>query len=402
VTASDPQTASRHGIDLVEIARVRRLVNELPREDLLRLFSERELGGAESALEPARLAARFAAKEACQKLFPRETAMGEIAPGDFEIISDGYGAPQVVCTPNASDVLARHWLEGISLSLSHDGTHATAVAVAQPRQLAAPAAGRFMYHCLPIRRRVVMSNLRRAFGAVLDDRQIVTVAQGFYAHLLRSLAEFARVNLTPRARRPVVRVENIEAILKAHALGKGVLILSGHFGNWEVVLPQAIEGFAQYRGQFHILRRPLPLRFLDRLLTRRMRKSGLEVIPKRGSLQTILNRLGAGDAVVFIMDQHAGARDGVLVEFLGSPAWTFRSLALIALSTKAPVVPAAVWREADGSHVLRFEEAMWPVEGATADEAIAANTRRYNAALERIIMRHPEQWFWFHRRWKQR
>jgi Kdo2-lipid IVA lauroyltransferase/acyltransferase len=402
VTASDPQTASRYGIDLVEIARVRRLVDELPREDLLRVFSERELGDAAAGLEPARLAARFAAKEACLKLFPRETALGEIAPGDFEIVSDGYGAPQVICTAQAADVLARHWFEDIALSLSHDGSHATAVAAARPRRLDAPAAGKFMYHCVPIRRRVVMSNLRRAFGASLDDHQIVTLAQGFYAHLLRSLSEFARVNLTPRSLHPPVRVENVEAILKAHALGKGVLVLSGHFGNWEVVLPQAIESFAQYKGQFHILRRPLRPGLLDRLVTHRMRKSGLEVIPKRGSLQTILDRLGAGDAVVFIMDQHAGARDGVLAEFFGSPAWTFRSLALMALSTKAPVVPAALWREADGSHVLRFEEALWPVDGATADEAIAANTRRYNAVLERIIMRHPEQWFWFHRRWKPR
>ncbi len=198
MTASDPQTASRYGIDLVEIARVRRLVDELPREDLLRVFSERELGDAAAGLEPARLAARFAAKEACLKLFPRETALGEIVPGDFEIVSDGYGAPQVICTANAADVLARHWLEDIALSLSHDGSHATAVAVARPRRLDAPAAGKFMYHCVPIRRRVVMSNLRRAFGASLDDHQIVTLAQGFYAHLLRSLSEFARVNLTPR------------------------------------------------------------------------------------------------------------------------------------------------------------------------------------------------------------
>ncbi len=402
MTASGPPTASLYGIDLVEIARVRRLVDELPREDLLRVFSERELGDAAAGLVPARLAARFAAKEACLKLFPRETALGEIAPGDFEIVSDGYGAPAVICTAKASDVLARHWFEDIALSLSHDGSHATAVAAARPRRLDAPAAGKFMYHCVPIRRRVVMSNLRRAFGASLDDRQIVTLAQGFYAHLLRSLSEFVRVNLTPRSRHPAVRVENIEAILKAHALGKGVLVLSGHVGNWEVALPQAIESFPQYRGQFHILRRPLRPGLIDRLVTHRMRKSGLEVIPKRGSLQTILDRLGAGDAVVFIMDQHAGARDGVLAEFFGSPAWTFRSLALVALSTKAPVVPAAVWREADGSHVLRFEEAMWPVDGASADEAIAANTRRYNAVLERIIMRHPEQWFWFHRRWKPR
>ena len=392
--------SSRYGIDLVEIARVRRLLHEMPQEDLLRVFSERELEDAR--LEPARLAARFAAKEACLKLFPRETALGEISPGDFEIESDGYGAPRVNCAAAAADALARHWMDGISLSLSHDGTHATAVAAAQPRQLEAPVAGRLMYHCLPIRRRVVMANLRRAFGETLEHRQIVTVAQCFYAHLLRSVSEFAAVNLTPRTCHPVVRVENVEAILRAHAIGKGVLVLSGHFGNWEIVLPRAIESFPQYRGQFHILRRPLWPGLLDRIVTQRMRRSGLEVIPKRGSLQTILDRIGAGDAVVFIMDQHAGARDGVLVDFFGSPAWTFRSLALIALSTKAPVVPAALWREADGSHVLRFEEAMWLVDGATADEAIAANTRRYNAAVERIIMRHPEQWFWFHRRWKPR
>jgi KDO2-lipid IV(A) lauroyltransferase len=372
-------------------------MDEMPRADLLRVFSERELGGA----EPARLAARFAAKEACLKLFPRETALAEIEPGDFEIVSDGYGAPRVLCTPRAADVLARHWVADIALSLSHDGSHATAVAIAQPRRMAAPAAGRFMYHCLPVRRRVVMENLRRAFGNDLDDRQIVAVAQAFYAHLMRSAAEFARVNLAPWAARPAVRIENIDAILNAYNLGKGVLVLSGHFGNWEVVLPAAIAQFPQYRGRFHILRRPLPAG-LDRLVTRRMRKSGLGTIPKRGSLQTILDRLQARDAVVFIMDQHAGARDGVRAEFFGSPAWTFRSLALVALSTGAPVVPAALWREPDGSHVLRFEEALGTVDGASAGEAIVTNTRRYNAALERIILRHPEQWFWVHRRWKER
>ncbi|HEV3113609.1 MAG TPA: 4'-phosphopantetheinyl transferase superfamily protein [Candidatus Binataceae bacterium] len=400
MSTPDPRIAGRHGIDLVEIARMRRLLEETPREDLLRIFSQRELGDVAGGRDAARLAARFAAKEACLKLFPRQTALGELEAGDFEIVSDAYGAPRVNCTPRAADVLARQWLADISLSLSHDGTHATAVAVALPRRLYAPAAGRFMYHCLPIRRRVVMSNLKRAFGAVLDEQQIVTLAQGFYGHLLRSIAEFAR-NLMPWGRRPVVRVENVEAILNAYHLGRGVLVLSGHFGNWEVALPAGMEHFPEYRGRFHVLRRPLP-RWLDGLVVRRMRKGGLGVIPKRGSLEMILDRLAARDAVIFIMDQHAGARDGVLVDFFGSPAWTFRSLALVALRTSAPVVPAALWREDDGSHVMRFEEALPTVDGADADEAIAANTRLYNAALERIILRHPEQWFWMHRRWKPR
>jgi KDO2-lipid IV(A) lauroyltransferase len=199
-----------------------------------------------------------------------------------------------------------------------------------------------------------------------------------------------------------VRVENIDAILAAHALGRGTLLLSGHFGNWEVALPAAIESFPQYRGRFHVVRRPLRTRWFDRLVTRRMRAGGLGVISKRGGLQTILDRLAAKDAVVFIMDQHAGARDGVLADFFGHPAWTFRSLALIALSTGAPVVPVALWREADGTHVLRFEQALRPAAAAGAGETIAANTQRYNAALERLILRHPEQWLWLHRRWKDR
>ncbi len=108
MSASGPQAPTRCGIDLVPIARVRRLLTESPREDLLRVFSESELEGGADALEPARLAARFAAKEACLKLFPRETALGEIEPRDFEVVSDGYGAPRVVCAPKAADALARN------------------------------------------------------------------------------------------------------------------------------------------------------------------------------------------------------------------------------------------------------------------------------------------------------
>ena len=162
----------------------------------------------------------------------------------------------------------------------------------------------------------------------------------------------------------------------------------------------AIEAFPQYRDRLHILRRPINPALLDRFITRRFRRAGLEVIPKRGSLDHLLACLQRGDAVVFIMDQHAGGRDGVLVDFFGHPAWTFRSLAVIALSTGAPVVPATAWREADGTHVLSFGEALSTIDHVKPGEAIRANTQLYNRALERIIRRHPEQWIWMHRRWK--
>ena len=79
---------------------------------------------------------------------------------------------------------------------------------------------------------------------------------------------------------------------------------------------------------------------------------------------------------------------------------TLRSLAVIALSTGAPVVPASSWRESAGQHVLRFESPLLAVEHADVNEAIRLSTRAFNQALERLIVRRPEQWWWVHRRWK--
>jgi holo-[acyl-carrier-protein] synthase len=124
---------TRCGIDTVEIARVERLLRGTPDEDLRRIFSEEELCDAgEGSGRTASLAARFAAKEACLKLFPRETALGLIGPADFAVARDGYGAPRVVCSPRALELIARHRLNAIAVSLAHDTTRASAVAVAEP------------------------------------------------------------------------------------------------------------------------------------------------------------------------------------------------------------------------------------------------------------------------------
>jgi KDO2-lipid IV(A) lauroyltransferase len=77
-----------------------------------------------------------------------------------------------------------------------------------------------------------------------------------------------------------------------------------------------------------------------------------------------------------------------------------KSLALLALTTEAPVVPAYTWREADGTHVLRFEEPLPLIDGDDVGDAICRNTATYNAALERVLLAHPDQWIWMHRRWK--
>jgi phosphopantetheine--protein transferase-like protein len=394
-------SASRCGIDTVEIARVERLLRETPEDDIARIFSRAELDECAGAGRAASLAARFAAKEACLKLFPRETALGTMVAEDFSVERDPYGAPRVVCSAAAQTVLGRNRIKGISVSLSHDRTSATAVALAHPMVADAPWLGRAMYRLLPLRRKVVLENLRRVFGDATPAAEIETLAQAHYAHIGRLLWEFLRFPwLSEERRRSMVRVENLDALIAALGQGKGVLILTGHFGNFEVATAAGLDSFPEARGRFWFVRRPVKPPWLDRLVARRFARAGFGILPKRGGLDAILDKLAAGDLVVFPFDQHASRKDGVLVEFFGHPAGTFRSLSVIALSTGAPVVPAASWREPDGTHVLRFEAALAPIEHADADEAIRLNTRAYNAALEPLIVRHPEQWWWAHRRWK--
>ena len=123
---------TRCGIDTVEIARVERLLLRTSTEDLIELFSRVELSDVgEGPGRAARLAARLAAKEACLKLFPRETARGLIGPEDFSVALDGYGAPCIVCSPRAQQLLARYCLSTIAVSLTHTRTSASAVTVAE-------------------------------------------------------------------------------------------------------------------------------------------------------------------------------------------------------------------------------------------------------------------------------
>lgn len=402
--AADPAAVAptRCGIDSVELVRIERLLAETAPADLTKIFSLQEL--ADSGDGPARtasLAARYAAKEACAKLFPRELSLGQIEPAEFSVERDAYGAPQIVCGPKAQALLDRHRIRTIAVSLTHDRVTASAVALALPAQADVPLAGKVLYHTLPFRRQVIVDNLRRVFGAAVPKREIERLAQAHYAHLWHLLGEFLRFRWMSSARQAAtVRVENVETLAAALALGKGLLVLTGHFGNFEVATVAGLASFPEMRGRIHFVRRAIKPAWLDALVTRRFRRAGFGVMAKRGSLDAILDRLGAGDVIVFPFDQHASPPDGIEVEFFGHPAWTFKSLAIIALATRAPVLPAASWREPDESHVLRFEQAVPLIECENVNDEIQRNTRAYNATLERLVLRHPEQWFWVHRRWK--
>jgi holo-[acyl-carrier protein] synthase len=144
------------GVDLTDINRVKDLINHSTNVDLQGIFSQEELDYAgKSNNRYGRLAARFAAKEACLKLFPMETAIASIDLSDFSVKNDAYGGPHISLSPRASILLDLHGFEQISISLSHTKDHAMAMVIATRKDFQLPLIGRLMYWLLPIRRKLV-------------------------------------------------------------------------------------------------------------------------------------------------------------------------------------------------------------------------------------------------------
>jgi KDO2-lipid IV(A) lauroyltransferase len=259
------------------------------------------------------------------------------------------------------------------------------------------ALGLLAYAVLRGRRRVAEDNLARVFGT-LPTAERRALAVRCFRELGATAIECCRLFFgAPAPLLARVRVRGIEHIRAAMAEGRGAFYLTGHFGNWELLA--AAHVLAGYR--LSVVARPLDNPYLDDVVARARERSGLRVIGKREAVRGVRAALARGECVGILLDQDAG-RAGVFVPFLGHPASTSRSLAVLALKTRAPVVPAFLHRLPDGGHELILEPAIPLVTSGDLEADIAANTARFTAVLERHIRLRPEQWFWVHRRWKTR
>lgn len=263
--------------------------------------------------------------------------------------------------------------------------------------------GRLLYKYVPYKRQVVMANIDRVYGEQLTKLQKKYLAISYYSHLLKSFKEALQLRfMSEKILRAQVEVRGYEHMLAVLAQQKGVLVLTGHFGNWEVAPIGGVLNFKEFQGQFHFIRRTLSIKLIERSLFKQYYQAGLNVIPKKNSLDKVCAALEKNHAVIFVLDQHASLvnRDGIAVEFFGEKAGTYRSLATLSRYTGVPVIPAAGYRLPNGTHVLEFHEPIpWKDYDNTAD-SLYQNTLAYNQALERLVLAHPEQWNWMHKRWK--
>jgi len=188
-----------------------------------------------------------------------------------------------------------------------------------------------------------------------------------------------------------------DRVAEADALGRGLLVLSAHLGNWEV----AARPVGLYRGPFHVVVRPFNNPLVYRYMEEERERFGERQIAKRGAAKQLFRVLREGGKAGVVMDQRVRPGQGIVLPFLGHPALVTPLPASVALRTGAPAVTIVAWPEPGGRYRVELGEPILPpADGDRGDEAVAALTARYLAALETDIRRHPEQWLWMHRRWR--
>jgi Kdo2-lipid IVA lauroyltransferase/acyltransferase len=257
------------------------------------------------------------------------------------------------------------------------------------------AAGRLWYRVDAPHRRLARRNVRSAFPEWSANR-VDELVRANFEHLGITAAEFVGLASSSRAdlfRR--TRLEGLSHLEEARALGKGVLLLGGHLGNWEFAgVAMALRGYS-----VSAIGRRLNNPWVDRRVTLLRERFGGRIIPHRRAVGQVMRALARGEFVGFLMDQRALQKEAVESRFFGRPVATNQGLALLALKTGAPVVPA-IGERVEGGHVLRYLPALPPPESGSREERVRQYTEMFDGALEAAVRRRPEQWFWLHDRWR--
>jgi KDO2-lipid IV(A) lauroyltransferase len=253
---------------------------------------------------------------------------------------------------------------------------------------------------LGVRRRVARENLRQAFPEKTEAER-EAILRDFYRHLGTLVLEFLRAPyLSPREAEALVEVdeEGLRRFEERRAEGKGVIVATAHFGNFEL-----LGSFFSRRGlPLTAITKKLPENFFNRFWLDQRRRAGLRELPDSDSVRDILKVLRRGEVLAVMIDQNMIPRRAVFAPFFGRLAATTPAPAVLAERTDAPVFIVLLHRLPGGRHRVSIEGPIPFERGGDPASDRLAFTARLNRALEDRIREAPELWYWVHRRWKTR
>ncbi len=253
--------------------------------------------------------------------------------------------------------------------------------------------GGLAYSLFPGLRDVALANLKLVYGRSLSDEDQAGIARESFSNLARVCYDFARMRKQTRESvEELVEVEGLHHLDEALARGKGVIAITGHIGNWELM-----GAFLSLKGYpVNVLATRMRNERANRALVGLRKSAGVKVMERSSELMGAVRSLRRGEVLGVLIDLDTSV-ESVVVDFLGKPAKTASGYVKLAAATGAAIVPMAMPMTSSGSYELKIHE---PVSIAGNGDSLEADVQKCSKAVEEFIWQKPTQWIWMHKRWK--
>lgn len=265
--------------------------------------------------------------------------------------------------------------------------------------------GGLVYYIIPQTKKLTIKHLKYAYENELSDKEIKTIAKNVFKNLGRNFTDIIRYPsiTTLEELTQVMDIEGEQNLIDAYEKGKGVILLTCHRGAFDMV------GFYLSMSNYPCIAIGAKLHDdkLNELVvnTRRHNKNDqadfVERSDPRGSIQ-MYKKLKNGGLAFLLIDQDTDKVQNTFVDFYGKPAATPIGAAMLALKADSTIIPASIKLQSNGKHLLEFKKEIPLVKTGNKEEDININTQNMSTALENFIREAPDQWVWFHERWKSK
>ncbi|RRS31260.1 MAG: lipid A biosynthesis acyltransferase [Epsilonproteobacteria bacterium (ex Lamellibrachia satsuma)] len=246
-------------------------------------------------------------------------------------------------------------------------------------------------------RRIAKVNLDLAYEDTLSDKGKEKIIKACYLNLLHSLVDFVKnQGISKKALLEKVHFENESFLQDALESGKKVILITGHYGNWELV---ALSIAAKF-GPMTIIGRKLDSKAMDVVLKQNREQFGIELLDKKGAMKSMINVLKEGRMLGLLVDQNTNDKEGMLVSFFGKPVRHTPSAAILSRRFDAVIIPVFITTEDHQAYKMTFYKPIVTEKSDDKEKDILESVQKQAKITEEAIRKKPEEWFWLHQRWK--
>lgn len=260
--------------------------------------------------------------------------------------------------------------------------------------------GMLLYFLSKQRRYITLTNLKNAYPTK-RSKEITDICKFSYQNLGISIFELIKFRTQSISEiKKIIKFTNPELITEVYNRGKGLIMMTGHFGNWEMLaLASGIETSSTLQHGINVVAKNQKNAFFDNYIIDNREKFGNKVINAGNAAKEMIKLIKNKEIVALIVDQSADPNKDIFVDFFGNPAATYEAPAVLALKFNLPILVSYAIRQKDNTYIATFEELKHD-DLLFDKDGIKELTLRHVKHLENQIRLHPDMWSWQHRRWK--